>query len=1007
MKNKNNVIKGYLLLGEHSRSKNSQKFNNKNKKVSNILIKNSFNVIVYYFMDNVNSPKELINLIREKLRILLNIENFQLKENSTSDQTKQLLGLIKLLIGSLKKKTFQKKGKGKKKEKEAESQSQYDLIDNVDLSEGDENEEEDSDDNHNSKYNEFLLIPEYSNKLQEFLIEFIEPFITKSLFYQNDSSNELLYIISDISLNLSNNFLSENIFNVFNTLLSDNNLASGNSNWVLVKINCFLKAFFNKINDANENEEEKNLQSKFNNFVGDSVKNISSANITNTSHILNFLANLYNLARINYEKISTKNQKLLKLLNDSIIEIFKRIINLIDMSSNPIFYKAINLFFHCCITYINDLPNKTEKNSFNEKIEVIVLDYLKENTCDLNIITTIFPIIHTINSAKKSIYQKLFDFVYKSLVYNNNSNKRDNNNNNLNLDENFNFLNQENFNKSEIFPQILIQKNIELDTLNEKTIKYFENLIQYIDIRYIDLSGENIQKIYNLIGLLSFSKDKFYINILKNLLAFVFEISNRYSICHSENENENENSLEKNLEEKISLTEKKNNNNKILKASLPDPYKLKFCISLMKKILLPLSENLFSKKNEFIEKLNKSSLQEENCEWKFLKENNLKKKKQIKKNLKAEIEKEKSQYDQIQLKMLIEIMENINCMKNIFLLIPHKKINNKNNKFYENLVKEFSSSDSDKGNSVILLEDFISLKNEINKKILDSRIYFCLYEPLKAKEILDYYFSFDYYSTKERIVQLKKFSKDYKSLLKIFKRPEKEIFNSKIKLIYLYNHLDLFKNNSHTDLPEVNMREKITLLINKLILKSQNPESKKNYISHITYILIRLNNEKNKLSYINVNDIYNKTLKHYENFLDKIDLNETPSISLKTKISNMVQAYVQFVNFYILSPSIEYSNNTNNINNNVDKKKNNFQLYKIFEDLVRIKEKLFRQNFKEINYLAISINFVLSNILKNFPTSNYLIDKKLNSKIIITISGRFYLIKNSPNFSKKKKKEMK
>ena len=99
------------------------------------------------------------------------------------------------------------------------------------------------------------------------------------------------------------------------------------------------------------------------------------------------------------------------------------------MKSNAIFYKAINLFFQCCITYINDLSNKTEKDFYNEKIEAIVFDYLVENNCDISIQNTIFPIIHMQSSAKKPIYQKLFDFVYKSLVYNNNKNKKDNSNN--------------------------------------------------------------------------------------------------------------------------------------------------------------------------------------------------------------------------------------------------------------------------------------------------------------------------------------------------------------------------------------------------------------------------------------------------------------------------------------------------------------------------------------------------------------------------------------------------
>lgn len=954
-KKKTNLV-GFFMLANDSNDKNKI---NKAKYALTILLKNLLNVIVNYFFDE-NSPKELIDLIREKLQILLNINNYQLKENTTNEQASQLLGLIKVLLISLKKKTFEKEKKLPKENNQTETDiNKLDLMENMDLSE--ENDNEEYDPISEAKFKDLFLIPEYTEKLRNFLIEFVEPFITKSLFYQNESSNQLLYLMSDMSFNLPNVFLSENIFNIFNNLLEDDSLASGNSNWVLVKINCYLKPFFFKLIDC-QNDAEKNLQNKFNNFVADSVKNISSANILNTSRIIKFVANLFNLARINYEKISTKNPKLLKILNDSIPEIFKKIINLIDMISNSKFYKSINLFFHSCITYINDLSNKDKiaKEFYQQKIEEILLDFFKENTSEASILGTVFPIIHLINSPTKLIYQKLFDHIYSCLICDSNNNKKsNNNNNNLNI-ENFNFSDTENYTNSEIFPEIQIKKNVELDTLNEKTLKYLESLLNYIDNRYFEFNSANIEKIYNLIGLLGNSKDKFYRKILQNLLKFVFEISNRYLICHESDE------------------EKENNTNKILKASLPDAYKLKFCISLFKKIASPLAENLYAKKNDFMEKLNKKSSQEENCEYKFLEEKS-KIKKKIKKNVKEEIEKEKLQMEQINLKFLLDIMVDVNVMKNNFLLIPHKR----NKKNYENLVKEFSSEEKDLGNSVCLLGNFVEIKNEINKKILASRIYFCLYEALKTKEVLDYYFSFDYYDTKDRLTRLKKFSKDYKNLLRIFKKPEKQIFNSKVKMIYLYQHLDLFKVISHSDLylPGENMRVKITLLINKLIIKAQYSDIKHNYVAHLSYILIKLNNEKNKLSCINIGYIYNKTLKHYEEFLDKIDPNETPSISLKTKLSNMVNAYAQFVNFYILSPAIEYSkDNNNNPENKKTNFNNNFILHKVFEDIIRFKTKLFKQNFKEINIMALTFNMVLHNILKHFPTSNYIIDKKLNSK---------------------------
>ncbi len=1022
-----NLNFGQGLLIRKNPISNGKNDERKQKNIQNFAQSKLFFIISYFLiikdLKDLEDPLclNLQNLIKNKLQIIFNILNSNLKENTSNDEIKYNLSNVKLFLCALKQRAFKKlknqsnnkQNKEKdndKSEKESSSEKtdlekppaeKLELLENLDMTfeHDDENEDEET----KEKNIEYQIIPELTSQLESVLIEFIEPFITKSLFYQLNNSNDFLYEIAEISESLPNVFLKDNIFNIFMLLLNDENanncaITVGNSNWVLVKINCFLKNFFKKLlsnnlsnsnivisNLNNENITLKSLQSRFNYFISDSIKKISSANIENSSHIIKFLSRVYNIARVNYKEITEKYPALLKTLEDNIQIIYKKIIDLIEMISNKKFYTTINFFFLCSAAYLNNLKNKSLFNKHCENIEKIILAHLKENVLEEEIIGSLHSLIALLNTSEKKFYQSLFDFIYNNLVLDKNSKKNKKDTSVVN--------NEDDFEKSELFPGVKIRRNVELDQLNEKNLKYMNILIDYLDCRYINFNEENTEKIYNLIGLLSRSKDIFYLRILKSLANFIFNIVNKNIICYKNKE-------EDKIEEKIifgekleslslKLKEEENANDLIkednIKITLPDAEKLKFCLSFIKNLLNPLSENLQRSAMDFSEKLNLKAQKEScnsNAKWKTLKNKKLKKK--IKKESLEEIKNNKSQIDSAHFKLLLGLAKRLNVLKNIFLLIPHKK----NEKLYKHLYEDFNTDNNPENNSVKLLEDFTALKTELNKKIINSRQYFNLYKQMKTKEILEYYLSFDNYDYAEKITYLKKFNSEHKGLLKKFKNKEKQIFSQKLRMIYFLTHLDLIKNFSHSDLPKE--KSKLTILIHKILLNCPDNKFRRSYTLHMNYLFLKLQNKKDKKSFIDLNFIYNNIKKCYESVLDKLNPEETLSITAKTKLANLVYAYSVFVNFFVDSPAIEYSMEKANEEDTMQIERentkeiksfdNDFKVHKLFLDFLEMKTKLYKQNIKELNFIVVNINIVYYNFFRFFPCSDFIINKKLMSK---------------------------
>lgn len=973
------------------------------------------------------------NIIKNKLRIFFNIVNFNLKENTSRSEIKNSMNLINCFLSALKFKCFKKlktpkgvaNGNGKIGE-ESTLGEKVDLMENLDVEEENEDDEKGTTENEceeetKEEGNEYVIIPELSGKLEKVLVELIEPFIRKALFYQSNSSNALLYLAADVSESLPNIFLSDNIFDIFKLLLDDensvsyNNITSGNSNWVLTNINCYLKNFFkfflSKSSDIND-ATVKLLQSKFNKFVLASINNISSANIDNSSHIIKVLARIYNLVRVNFREITTKNAALLKILEDNISVIYKKIINLIEMISNKKFNTAVNLFFMCSATYLNYHPDKSVFSKHSEEIERLVLGHVKENFLDKNIFTILHLPITLLENSNKGFYQKLFDWIYENLVVEssgtNKKDKPDGSGTNL-MDIENRFSSEELYYSSQLFPEIRIRKNIELDTINEKNLKYIINVVGLLDCRYIALNARNIEKIYNLIGLLAGSKDKFYLKILKSIADFVFNIVNKHCICYDQEQTLKPAHLQskaigQNLEtlaldsNAASSTRKDEQGLKLLKSTLPDGDKVAFCISLVKKLMQPLCVILKAKTEDYLNKLNFKAIKEEsisensknneldsnktinnNKAWKSLKDKKLKKK--LQKETMAEITEEKSKMEQAHFKLLLGLAKRMNKLKNVFLLVPHKR----NEKLYKHLVEDFSNSANPNNNPVKLLEEFNSLRSEINKIIVDSRIYFKFYSSMKTKEILEYYLSFDSYDFSEKVNQLRKFNSEHRTLFKKFKKNEKQIFNMHIRLIYIYSHLDLLKNCiSHPDMSK--QSSKITLLINKIILDCPDSKYKNSFSKHMNYLFLKLNYKKNKKAFIDLNALYGKIKPFYEKTLDNINPNEPISITQKLRVMNLVYAYSVFVSYYLDSPVIEYSDKNESEKsveiNSTGKFKytNDFLINNMLVDYINFKQKIIQHNIKELNVFLISLNKVLFGFFRFFPCSDYIINKKLGNK---------------------------
>ena len=202
---------------------------------------------------------------------------------------------------------------------------------------------------------------------------------------------------------------------------SNNSIASGNSNWVLMKINCYLKNFFLRM------KIDKSLPGKFNNLITESIKNISSANIENSSRIIKFLGRVYNIVRNDYVNITAYNKNLIKILDESIEIIYKKIIDLMDMISNGKFKSSIVSFFHCSSAYINNITEKSENLKYVQTIEKLIFDHIAENLVENNILDCLNLIIQILNNPQRGIMQKLFDWVYENLVLDKNDNKKNKN----------------------------------------------------------------------------------------------------------------------------------------------------------------------------------------------------------------------------------------------------------------------------------------------------------------------------------------------------------------------------------------------------------------------------------------------------------------------------------------------------------------------------------------------------------------------------------------------------
>ena len=239
---------------------------------------------------------------------------------------------------------------------------------------------------------------------------------------------------------------------------------------------------------------------------------------------------------------------------------------------------------------------------------------------------------------------------------------------------------------------------------------------------------------------------------------------------------------------------------------------------------------------------------------------------------------------------------------------------------------------------------------------------------MNKKEILKYYLSFDSYYFTTKKIETRKFLKDQMNILKQFKKKEKDIFQTSTRCIYILNHLDLLRIVSKPDNPKI--KNKLTTILFKKIIHTTEKKFKTLFYNHMNFIFTRLNDAKS--TQINLHEIYSAIKIVYNKIIDKINPDEPISISLKTKLSNLVFAYSGFISYILESFNVDCSQNSH--------EENCLNINNIFNDFMNIKSKLCKQNIKELPFIVSNLNMIMNNFFKFFPCSDYIINKKLLSK---------------------------
>jgi hypothetical protein len=422
------------------------------------------------------------NTTDKHFSVLLNLINYNLKENSTKEIINYNLNFVKGLLSSAKDFNFVKT---------------------------------------KIEVNQFETLKEF--KLDEikkerlyYIIKKVEPIIIKSMFYDENSA---IGVLSDYQKLTESLEIEKIIFETFVYIYENSDI---NFNSFIKKFTAFIKLFIKE-----SSFKDPNSYALLTNVITSSIDKISSVSLELNNNILNMFTNLYLICS---EKIKEDNFKNLQnfcnfysILQNSTVNISKKIISLFQMFTTGKNQNIISMYLMSAANL-----NKGKIQNINE-IENIFINYLEENVLDkAENVNFYFPILNQIKSENwGSKYKKIFDFCFKSLL------------SVIDVKKDSSQIKEDTL----TYPKHYLvkyqpSKNYQLDVYNDKKLKYIKLLLKNISYEYI--SNEDFKiNYFDLIATLLIQNDiKYHKLIFSSLNKVISQKMNPYLIKNPENESD-------------------------------------------------------------------------------------------------------------------------------------------------------------------------------------------------------------------------------------------------------------------------------------------------------------------------------------------------------------------------------------------------------------------------------------------------------------------------------------
>lgn len=246
----------------------------------------------------------------------------------------------------------------------------------------------------------YLPIEENQSKVKNFISNFI-PLIIKCLFYYEDDASMLMESLMDITFSYE---IDEVIFTTYLVLLSQ---SENDYSLFYSKLTSYINVFMNIENIANVN-----VVNFLNKIILMCPGLITAAQEEQNINILFFMNTIYGLINEKKDLDEYKQNKHFNLIKTNVfnvsVEIVVRVMQLFDFIAN----NSIHFFF---LDFIHLCSNTNTKENI-DKIQKLILNYPKNNTISVDLLSIFFLIVYYANFDLEDTSLQLWKYVLENMI---------------------------------------------------------------------------------------------------------------------------------------------------------------------------------------------------------------------------------------------------------------------------------------------------------------------------------------------------------------------------------------------------------------------------------------------------------------------------------------------------------------------------------------------------------------------------------------------------------------